>query len=160
LSIGWLPLLDLLALVLVANGAPALLALLRRRRGRPLDGGRLWIDGRPLLGASKTWRGLGASAVATALVASALGLGWHSGVLVAAGAMSGDLLSSFVKRRFGLASSASRPVLDQLPESLIPALIAARPLGVGGAEIVLAVAVFAVVDLLLTSLGRRLRNGT
>jgi len=37
----------------VANAAPVLLG-----GGKPLDGGRLWIDGRPILGGHKTFRGV------------------------------------------------------------------------------------------------------
>ncbi len=152
----WSQALALLALVLVANGAPALLGIWRSGRDRPLDGGRVLSDGRPVLGPSKTWRGLVAALAATPLAALMLGLDWHLGLTVAVGAMAGDLLASFSKRRLGLVSSASAPVLDQLPESLIPALLVHRTLGLGWLDLAAVVGAFTVLDLALTPAIRRL----
>ncbi|MEG6551982.1 CDP-archaeol synthase, partial [Desulfocurvibacter africanus] len=51
-----------LALLLFVNFVPPALALkLRRRWDRPLDLGRRFMDGRPLLGPHKTVRGLAGS---------------------------------------------------------------------------------------------------
>ena len=47
---------------------------------------------------------------------------WRLGALVAASAMAGDCLSSFIKRRFGLEPSRMTLGLDQVPESLFPAV--------------------------------------
>ena len=47
---------------------------------------------------------------------------WRLGALVAASAMAGDCLSSFIKRRFGLEPSEMTLGLDQVPESLFPAV--------------------------------------
>jgi CDP-diglyceride synthetase len=152
----WSQCLSLLALVLVANAAPALLALLRGVGALALDGGLVLGDGRPLLGPSKTWRGLGAALAATPLAALALGLAWHLGLVVALGAMAGDLLASFAKRRLGLKSSASAPLLDQLPESLIPALLVHWTLGLDWLDLAVVVGAFTALDLVLTPLGRRL----
>jgi len=111
------------ALLIVANGTPLVLSnLLGQRANWRIDGGVTLADGRALFGATKTWRGLAGSLIATTLLAILLGLGWQVGLLVAAGAMVGDLLSSFSKRRLGFASSARAPGLDQLPEALLPAL--------------------------------------
>src|SRR5690606_6647640 len=96
--------------------------LLGQRANWRIDGGVTLADGRALFGATKTWRGLVGSMLATTSLAVLLGLGWRVGLLVAAGAMLGDLLSSFSKRRLGFASSARAPGLDQLPEALLPAL--------------------------------------
>ena len=124
-----------------------------------MDGGRLLWDGRPLLGTSKTWRGVAVSLAATPLAALALGLDWHLGFGVALGAMAGDLLASFAKRRLGLPSSASAPVLDQVPESLIPGLVASGTLGLGWLDLGLVVCAFTVLDLALTPLSGRLDAG-
>lgn len=152
MSIHWSAIFALLTLVVTANGVPLLLAMVRGGRGRPLDGGRVWRDARPLLGPSKTWRGLFAALTATSALAWALGLGWSLGLAVALGAMAGDLLASFAKRRLGLASSASAPLLDQIPEALIPALLAGGKLGLGALETLLAVCAFTLLDLVLTPL--------
>jgi len=156
----WSLLLSLLALLLLANGAPVVLALLGGgAAATPLDGGCRWLDGRPVFGPAKTWRGLVAALVLTPPTAWALGFGWGLGLVVALGAMAGDLIASFIKRRLGLPSSASVPFLDQVPEALIPALLAKAPMGLDWLDLGLAVLGFTVLDLLLTPLFKRLGAG-
>jgi CDP-diglyceride synthetase len=140
----------LLILLVVANGAPVLgKRFLRRRFAWPLDGGlRLW-DGRPLFGHSKTWRGLLLALLATSLAAPLLGLSWRLGLLVAALAMAGDLLSSFIKRRLARRSSSRALGLDQLPESLLPLLAGRASLGLGWADVALGTLLFLVGEILL-----------
>lgn len=112
-----------LLLVIVANSAPVIAADLFGARGAwPVDAGRCLADGRPLFGRAKTWRGLAAACAATAAVAPLLGLAWTTGLVAGALAMAGDLLASFCKRRLDIASSARAPLLDSIPEALLPAL--------------------------------------
>jgi CDP-2,3-bis-(O-geranylgeranyl)-sn-glycerol synthase len=114
---------QLLLLLAVANTAPiAAKRWLGARWSRPLDGGLRFVDGRPLLGPSKTVRGVLASVVATTLAAALLGLPAQAGATIGAVAMAGDALSSFVKRRLGIASSGKATGLDQIPEALLPLL--------------------------------------
>jgi CDP-2,3-bis-(O-geranylgeranyl)-sn-glycerol synthase len=144
----------LLALVVLANALPALLGLLLGP-ARPLDGGRyLPLDGRPLLGSSKTWRGLVASLVGTSMGAWILELPWTLGLEVAAGAMVGDLAASFVKRRLGRPPSTSVPLLDQVPESLLPALAVKAQLALGWLDLWVLVLAFIAIDIVLTQAGR------
>ncbi len=118
--------LQLLVLVGVANASPLVAKkIFGEALAFPLDGGARFIDGRPFLGAAKTIRGIVASLIATPIAAALTGLGWEVGALIAAAAMAGDLLSSFVKRRLGLKPSSKAVGLDQIPESLFP-FIAAR----------------------------------
>ena len=113
----------ILLLLAVANGAPVLARwLLKDWAGTALDGGKRFADGRPILGSSKTWRGLVSAIAATALAAPLAGLPLFMGLITGVTAMLGDLLSSFVKRRLGLAPSAMALGLDQIPESLLPLL--------------------------------------
>jgi len=152
----WYPILALLCLILVANAVPALIALLRGGNARPVDGGLILRDGHRLLGSSKTWRGLVWALVLTPLAAPILGLPWTQGLHVAAAAMAGDLGASFIKRRLGLPSGAGVPGLDQVPESLLPALLAKGPMGLAWLDLVMAVSAFTLLDLILTPLARRL----
>lgn len=146
-------LIDALLLLALANGAPVLLARLLGPRGAmPVDGGLRFVDGRPLLGPSKTWRGLCAATVSCALCAPLLGLPWWLGAALAALAMLGDLAASFVKRRAGLAASARASGLDQLPESLLPLAVLHEPLSLDGAEVLTGGCVF----LLAAAVGSRL----
>src|SRR5690349_7281051 len=108
----------LLILLGVANSTPIFAKnLLGDRFAAPLDGGCVLPDGRPLFGRSKTIRGVILSIAGTALAAALLGLGWSAGAILAAGAMLGDLASSFTKRRLGLAPHAQAFLLDQVPEA-------------------------------------------
>ncbi|MDX1801820.1 MAG: CDP-archaeol synthase [Marinobacter sp.] len=141
----------LLAMLVAANGAPVLARrLLRGHWATPIDGGALWADQRPILGASKTWRGLVAGCVASALVSGLAGWGLWFGALFGALALAGDLLSSFIKRRLGLPSSARATGLDQIPEALIPCLFAAWWLPVGWLTVVSVTVLFMVADIVLS----------
>ncbi len=160
MSPHWSPLLSLLALLFLVNGAPAVLGLLwGGALAPPLDGGRRWRDGHPLFGKAKTWRGLVAALVLTPPAAWALGLGWGLGLAIVLGAMAGDLSASFTKRRLGLKSSASVPVLDQVPETLLPALLVKVPMGLNWLDLELAVTAFTLIDLLATPLFKQLGAG-
>ena len=97
--------------------------------GRPIDAGRTW-NGRRILGDGKTWRGTAFGTVAGVVVAlllnqlqpaavAATGLSVPTFPLVAAvtlafGAMLGDILASFLKRRTGRERGAAFPGVDQL----------------------------------------------
>jgi CDP-2,3-bis-(O-geranylgeranyl)-sn-glycerol synthase len=139
---------QVLILIAAANGAPLLVAwALRARAARPIDGGVVLDDGHPLLGRSKTWRGVASAVVLATCMAFLMGLPWWLGSLVAASAMIGDGLSSFVKRRFGLEPSSKMLGLDQVPESLFPALVCAISLPLGPVDVVAIVLVFLAAEL-------------
>ncbi|MEJ2653222.1 MAG: CDP-archaeol synthase [Gammaproteobacteria bacterium] len=97
--------------------------LLGERWQSPVDAGKHFIDGKPLFGATKTWRGILAAWLPTGLVAWLMHLPFMTGSLIALGAMLGDLLSSFIKRRLGMPSSSMALGLDQILESLFPLLM-------------------------------------
>ena len=149
----------LVLLLVIANGIPALLGLLLGSRwNQPLDNHHLFADNRPLLGPSKTVRGLFGAILVTALLAPLFKLSILEGASFALLAMLGDLFSSFIKRRLGFASSRSAPLLDQLPESLLPLWGMQTVLGCSGSEMALAVTLFIVIDLLLSGPFRSART--
>ena len=153
-----LAILQLLVLLTLANGAPVIAKkLLGDRLACPLDGGIDFLDGRSLFGTSKTLRGILLALAATAAGAALIGPGWRVGLAVGGLAMAGDLLSSFVKRRLNLKSSSRATGLDQLPEALLPALACRGALGLGGLDIVLAVAIFFAGEVVFSRLLYRLR---
>jgi CDP-2,3-bis-(O-geranylgeranyl)-sn-glycerol synthase len=142
---------QLLALLAVANGTPIIVEkILGRSLAYPIDGGWRLTDGKPLFGSSKTLRGLALSIVAITAVAPLIGLSWRVGFLVALMAMIGDLLSSFVKRRMGLAPSDRAIGLDQIPESFLPLLACALFLPLTIVDVVVAMVIFFVGELLLS----------
>jgi len=142
-----------LILLSAANGAPVLVArLLGARFAHPIDGGMVLRDGHPLLGRSKTWRGVAAAILLAACVAVLMSLPWQLGALAAASAMAGDCLSSFVKRRFGLEPSSMTLGLDQVPESLFPAVACSAYLPLGPVDVLAIVLVFSVGELAMARL--------
>ncbi|WP_036260689.1 CDP-archaeol synthase [Methylocapsa aurea] len=145
------PIVQGLTLVMVANGTPLLAKKVFGAWGAwPLDFGARFVDGRPLLGTSKTIRGLLLALVATAGAAPLLGLPWQVGALAGAAAMAGDLLSSFIKRRLGLAPESMALGLDQAPESLLPLLACKNDLGLATTDVLAATALFWAGELALS----------
>ncbi len=87
--------------------------------GPPIDGGRLWRDGRRILGDGKTWRGIVLAPLLASVVTAGLWLLQPSflsfgvtdfgpppsflihGYALALGALVGDVAASFIKRRLG-----------------------------------------------------------
>lgn len=91
-----------------ANAAPVLL-----HGGGPLDGGRVWSDGRQLLGDHKTIYGT----LSGVVVGTAVGFAQMSllrGFLFASGAILGDLVFAFFKRRLGMKPGQPLPLWDQV----------------------------------------------
>jgi CDP-diglyceride synthetase len=146
-----------LLLLLTANAAPwAAARLLGSRWAAPIDAGWTIAGGRRLLGGHKTWRGLVASMLVSALIASSLGYSVRLGLAFAALAISGDAASSAIKRRLDISSGTEIPGLDQIPEALIPLLCLSGPLGISLAVACILAGIFLVLDLAAIPL-RRLR---
>jgi len=118
--------LSLLLLVLpayVANSIPVVFG-----RGARVDRGALFYDKRPVFGEGKTWRGLFSGIAFGTLSAIPLAAVFPNEFLpflnydqkiffafaLSAGAMAGDLLGSFIKRRQGIKSGEPSFLLDQL----------------------------------------------
>ena len=144
---------ELLGLLALANVTPILVKNLAGRRWSwPVDGGLILLDGEPLFGASKTWRGLVSSLFITAAGALVLGMRWELGAIVAACSMSGDLISSFCKRRFRMPAGSRATGLDQIPEALFPALAVRQTLSLSVLDITVIVAIFLIGEILLSIL--------
>jgi hypothetical protein len=143
----------LVLLLAITNGAPVTARLLLRQRfSQPLDCNLNFIDGQPLLGPTKTVRGIVSATFVTALMAPVFDLTPGQGAFFALLAMSGDLVSSFIKRRLGIASSRSAPLLDQLPETLLPLWVMHPVLEETIQEGCIAILVFVAIDWLVSRL--------
>jgi CDP-diglyceride synthetase len=148
-----LHILQLLVLMTLANGTPIVAKkIFGPRFARPLDAGIMFLDGRPLFGPSKTIRGIMASILITTASAPLVGLDLTIGAIVAGAAMTGDLFSSFVKRRLNFPPSSQALGLDQVPESLFPMLACGGALSLTIQDIALGVGVFFVGELILSRL--------
>ena len=108
--------------------------------GTPVEGGRECKDGRRLIGNGVTWKGFANGTILGTLVGAILGIigtffgdlsvltsgiidlpvygsfvgGLSLGFLMAFGALLGDAVGSFIKRRIGLQSGEPAPIMDQL----------------------------------------------
>ncbi len=108
-------------LLLWINFLPPFARLLWGERfAAPLDGGRLFWDGRPILGSHKTWRGFWFAGLGSLVWTPFLPLAWWELPLVAFLTLVGDAATSFCKRRLGAPPGASRIVLDQFLEAALP----------------------------------------
>ncbi len=118
------------------NALPPLVSMFCGDRwNMPLDGGRVWRDQQPLFGPHKTIRGILSSLLGGSIVAPLIGVVWWVGALASLLAMSGDLLSSFIKRRRTLKSGTEIVVLDQFFESLFPTLFLGQVLNLSWEQI-------------------------
>lgn len=96
-----------------ANAAPVIAG-----GGLPIDFGKKFIDGKPVFGKNKTFRGF-LFGLATGLLvgyAEFLLFGYPPllGLLTSSGALFGDLIGSFAKRRLEIAPGDMLPVVDQV----------------------------------------------
>lgn len=150
--------LKVLLLVFVANAAPVVATdLFGRRYSFPLDFKAMFFDQQPLLGASKSVRGIISSLLATTIAAPIVGISWFAGTLIGTAAMFGDLCSSFIKRRMKLPPSSMASGLDQIPESLFPLLACAALLPLSVVDIVVVVVCFVVGEVLGSRLLYKIR---
>ena len=130
-----------------ANAAPVIFG-----GGKPMDFGKNFFDGKPFLGSHKTFRGFLAGIIVGTLVGLVQTIIYENilfdynsqfqysillGFMLSIGALTGDLIESFIKRRISRSPGSSLPVADQidfilgaflfsipvLPPSLISALI-------------------------------------
>lgn len=141
----------LLLLLLAANGSPVVAKrLFGDKFVAPVDAGMIFVDGRPLLGASKTIRGVLAGVTVTALIAPLLDYSIVTGAIFGLLSLSGDALSSFVKRRLNIQSSGQALGLDQIPEALLPLWLLRDAFGLDLWSVLIVVGLFFVGELLLS----------
>lgn len=108
----------------IANAVPVIFG-----GGYPLDAGKLFWDGKPAFGSNKTVRGFFAGLVVGTFAGFVLSRLYYLngfpkdflfqydillGFILSLGALTGDLLHSFIKRRLGISPGSPLPVADQL----------------------------------------------
>lgn len=133
------------------NGAPILCTKFAGKRfDFPVDGNQSFMDGRPVLGPSKTFRGIVSALMTSILIGSIFAMPVLTSLAFGALSMAGDMTSSFLKRRMGLASSSMALGLDQVPESLFPLLGCKDVLGITNEQIFSIVVAFFCMELILS----------
>lgn len=144
---------QLLLLIIIANGSPILIRiLLGDNLNLPVDFGATLSDNNPVFGSSKTWRGIFAALLMTAMAASLLNYSFVTGILIACYAVVGDLSSSFIKRRFAMQPSSKACLLDQVPESFLPAFMMMNTFNLEVLGVLLLVVFFVAIDMVITYL--------
>lgn len=109
--------------------------------GPPIDGGRKLSDGNRILGGGKTVRGFFAGILAGSVLGVIQGVlggrpgGWEAAVLMSLGALLGDVVGSFIKRRMALKRGRPVPGLDQL-EFVVGALLLSSVIWLPSLEII------------------------
>jgi CDP-2,3-bis-(O-geranylgeranyl)-sn-glycerol synthase len=123
-----------------ANGAPVL-----GGGGKPMDFGKNFCDGKPILGANKTFRGFffgwGIGLLVGLVEGMVFGFASYSilfSVLTPLGALLGDLTGAFIKRRLNIAPGGLLPVVDQI-DFVVGALVFSLPLMIVSWELAVAV---------------------
>ena len=91
-----------------ANATPVILS-----GGPPLDLGKRFVDGYRIFGEGKTLYGFLSGLAAGSLIGFLQGRA-VVGFVLALGALIGDLIGSFIKRRLGMVRGEMAPGLDQL----------------------------------------------
>jgi len=126
----------------VANSTPVLLG-----GGAPIDRGQEFVDGRPIFGTNKTVKGfaygflLGSMAALAEAVLFRNYLLVLAGIVASLGALLGDLLGAFLKRRLDILPGHPLPVVDQLDFILGALLLTSQVLNVTvGAVLILVIA--------------------
>ncbi len=111
-----------------ANAAPVL-----GGGGKPMDFGRTFVDGRRILGANKTFRGFFFGWAIGIFVGLVEGLvfgfatyGLLFSILTPLGALTGDLVGAFIKRRVGISPGGLLPVIDQI-DFVVGAIVFSLP---------------------------------
>jgi CDP-2,3-bis-(O-geranylgeranyl)-sn-glycerol synthase len=109
-----------------ANAVPVLAG-----GGTPMDLGKMFIDGKPIFGKHKTFRGfffgLAVGTGVGLLESMIFNYPLLFGLLLSLGALIGDLTGAFVKRRLDIAPGGLLPVIDQV-DFVVGAVLFSLPL--------------------------------
>ena len=132
-----------------ANAVPVLAG-----GGQPMDFGKNFVDGKPVFGKNKTFKGFFFGLT----VGVAVGMGewvlfgypFLFSVLLPLGALCGDLAGAFLKRRLGIAPGDLLPVIDQI-DFVVGALLFSLPLAIMYWELAVAVIIITPPIHLLTN---------
>lgn len=96
-----------------ANAAPVIAG-----GGQPIDFGKNFLDGKPIFGKNKTYRGFFFGLAIGIIVGLAewaiFDFPLLFGVFSPLGALCGDLAGAFLKRRMGIAPGGLLPIIDQV----------------------------------------------
>ena len=136
-----------------ANAVPVLAG-----GGHPMDFGKNFVDGKPVFGKNKTFRGfffglaigIFVGVVESLVFSYPFPLNVLFSVLSPLGALCGDLAGAFLKRRLGIAPGDLLPIIDQI-DFVVGALLFSLPLAIMYWELAVAVIIITPPIHLLTN---------
>lgn len=128
-----------------ANASPVIFG-----GGRPIDGGRLFLDKKPFFGSNKTVRGFFAGLIIGTLV-GVVQKTILLGFMLSLGALIGDLIHSFIKRRLDMPPGSPFPIADQL-DFILGAFLFSLPIHQPGLDIILLILIITPCLHFLTNL--------
>ncbi len=149
-----------------ANAAPVIFG-----GGPQMDFGKKFSDGKPILGSHKTFRGFLAGLIVGTLVGVVQTLLYEQilfeydqfsysillGFMLSLGALIGDLIESFAKRRLDRSPGSSLPVADQI-DFILGAFLFSLPISPPSWLVALIILLITIPIHLLTNLGAALLN--
>ena len=150
-----------------ANAAPVIFG-----GGQPIDFGKTFFDGKPFLGSHKTFRGFLAGLVVGTLVGLAQTLIFEHvlfeygtqfrytvflGFMLSLGAVTGDLIESFIKRRLNRSPGKPLPIADQI-DFILGAFLFSIPVSPPSLLSAVIILLVTIPIHLLTNLGAALLN--
>jgi CDP-2,3-bis-(O-geranylgeranyl)-sn-glycerol synthase len=150
-----------------ANAAPVIFG-----GGQPIDFDKSFFDGKRLLGSHKTVRGFLAGLILGTLVGLLQTLFFENilfqyspqfrysvflGFVLSLGALTGDLIESFLKRRLNLVPGSSLPVADQI-DFVLGSFLFSIPVSPPSLPVALIILLITIPIHLLTNLGAALLN--
>ncbi len=150
-----------------ANAAPVIFG-----GGQPMDFGKTFFDGKPFLGSHKTFRGFLAGIIVGTLVGVVQTLIFEQvlfqyspqfqysillGFVLSLGALTGDLIESFIKRRLNRSPGSSIPVADQI-DFILGALLFSILVSPPSLPAALIILLITIPIHLLTNIGAALLN--
>ena len=152
-----------------ANAAPVIFG-----GGKPMDFGKTFFDGNPVLGGHKTFRGFLVGIMIGTLVGLVQTVLYEQvllqyeygyqfqysiilGFALSLGALTGDLIESFIKRRLNLSPGKSLPIADQI-DFILGAFLFSIPILPPTLTVALITLLITIPIHLLTNLGASLLN--
>ncbi|MCC6012798.1 MAG: CDP-2,3-bis-(O-geranylgeranyl)-sn-glycerol synthase [Candidatus Verstraetearchaeota archaeon] len=100
--------LNLILPAYIANATPVIF-----KGKKPIDFGKNFIDGKRIFGDGKTFEGFLSGLFFGTLTGIIMGFPFR-GFILSFGALVGDLIGAFIKRRLGIPRGRPAPLLDQL----------------------------------------------
>jgi CDP-2,3-bis-(O-geranylgeranyl)-sn-glycerol synthase len=137
-----------------------------------MDFGKRFLDGKLFLGSHKTWRGFFAGLIVGTLVGLVQTIIYEQflfeygtqfsysiflGFVLSLGALTGDIIESFIKRRLNHSPGSSLPVADQI-DFILGAFLFSIPVSPPSLPAALIILLITIPIHLLTNLGAALLN--